>query len=84
LAHVAQFLFPALRVSLFRFRHAQQNGFALFVGFARGQIAINLRGLDLRAPIPFDHLNRLLSILRTFGHVEVKPKERRLPSRRLN
>src|SRR5947208_17174566 len=49
-------------MSLFRFCHAQKNAFALFIPFAFGQIAINLRRLDFCAPISLDHFDRLLSI----------------------
>src|SRR5437762_13821707 len=49
-------------MTLFRFSHAQKNAFALFIPFAFGQIAINLRRLDFRAPISLDHFDRLLSI----------------------
>src|SRR5947208_14993199 len=49
-------------MTLFRFSHAQKNAFALFIPFAFGQIAINLRRLDFCAPISLDHFDRLLSI----------------------
>ena len=46
-----KFLFPALRMTLLRFGHAQQNASALFVSLAGGEIAIGLRRLDFGAPV---------------------------------
>src|SRR6266513_794579 len=60
-AEVSQFLFPTLRVPLFRFRHAQQNAFAFLVPLALGQITIRLRSLHLSLPVPLDYLDGLRS-----------------------
>src|SRR6266513_2736064 len=60
-AEVSQFLFPTLRVPLFRFRHSQQNAFAFLVPLALGQITIGLRRLDLGLPVPLDYLDGLRS-----------------------
>jgi hypothetical protein len=46
-------------VAFFRFRHAEQNAFAFLVPLALSQIAICLRGLDFRLPVPLDDLDRL-------------------------
>jgi hypothetical protein len=49
-----------LRVTLFRFGHAQKNGLAFLVPLAPGQIAIGLRRLNFRLPIAFNDFYRLL------------------------
>src|SRR6266487_2324317 len=49
-------------MTLFRFCHTQKNAFPLLVPLAFGQIAINFRCLDFRAPISLDHSDSLLSI----------------------
>ena len=49
-------------MSLLRFRHTQENPFALLVSLASRQVAIYLRRLDFRAPISLDYFDRLLSI----------------------
>src|SRR5438270_5176203 len=38
-------------MTLFRLRHADENRLALFVAFARSQVAINTRGLHFGAPV---------------------------------
>jgi len=47
-------------MTLFGFRHAQENTFAFLIPLALGEIAIHLRCLDLGAPISLDHSDRLL------------------------
>ena len=59
-AEVFQLLFPALRMSFFRFCHAQEDAFAFFIPLTPGEIAIRLCRLDFRAPIALDHFDRLL------------------------
>src|SRR4029450_8649253 len=59
-AKISEFSFPALRMALFGFGHAQKNAFASLVPLAFGQIAIGLRRLDFWAPISFDDFYRLL------------------------
>jgi len=49
-------------MALFGFCHAQENPFAFLIPLAPGKIAIDLRCLDLGAPISLDHFDRLLSI----------------------
>src|SRR5207249_992360 len=50
--------------ALLRFRHTQENPFALLISLASRQVAIYLRRLHFGAPVPFDHFDRLLSIFR--------------------
>src|SRR6266567_8792246 len=72
---VSKLLLPTLRVALFRFSHAQENGFALLVVLALRQIAIGLRGLDFRLPVACDDLDCFVSILRVACHTRLKRKE---------
>jgi hypothetical protein len=60
LAEVSEFFLPALRVTFFRFGHAQKNALAFLVPLASGQIAIGLRRLDFRPPIALNDFYRLL------------------------
>ena len=68
-------------MTLFCFRHAQENALAFFIAFARRQIAISSRGLDFRLPIAPCDFNRLLRILLLGGHAALKRKEGRFPIR---
>src|SRR6266481_6865984 len=72
---VSKLLLPTLRMTLFRFGHAQENALAFLVGLALGQIAIGLRGLEFRLPVARDHLDCFLSVLRIACHTRLKRKE---------
>src|SRR5437762_7026114 len=72
---VSKLLLPTLRVALFRFGHAQKNGFALLVVLALGQVAISLRSLNFRLPVARDHGDCFLSISRIACHTRLKRKE---------
>ena len=73
-SQVAEFRFPTLSMALFRLSHAYQNGFALFIRLATGQIPIRLRRLDFRAPIALHDLESFLgsrSIVSAAGRIFV-------------
>src|SRR6266849_410381 len=54
-------------MAFFRLRHTIQNTFSFFVGLARGELAIHLRGLHFRTPVAFHHFDCLPSILLGLG-----------------
>src|SRR4030095_4115980 len=58
-SEVSEFFLPALRVTLFRFGHAQKNTLAFLVPLAFGQITIRLRGLHFGLPIAFNDFDGL-------------------------
>jgi hypothetical protein len=68
-------------MTLFRFRHAQKNGFAFFVALSFREIAIGLRSLHFRLPVAPGNIDRLLMIFLLGGHAALKRKERRFPIR---
>src|SRR6266566_716099 len=62
---ISKLLLPTLRMTLFRFGHAQKNGFALLVVLALRQVAISLRSLNFRLPVAHDHGDCFLSLRST-------------------
>src|SRR5215211_1960974 len=62
-------------MALFRFCHAQKNALTFFVGLTLREIAVRLRGLDLRLPVASCSTDRLLMIFLLGGHAALKRKE---------
>src|SRR4029077_7349319 len=62
-------------MTLFRFCHAQKNAFAFFIALTLREIAVGLRGLDLRLPVAPCSIDRLLMIFLLCGHAALKRKE---------
>src|SRR4029077_9372164 len=70
-------------MTLFRFCHAQKNAFAFFVALTLRQVAVGLRGLDFRLPVPPCSIDRLLMISLLRSHASLELKEGRFPIRLL-
>src|SRR5882724_10980115 len=70
-------------MTLFCFRHAQENALAFLIALTLGQIAIGLRSLNFRLPVARDHGDCFLSILRIACHTRLKRKELRTAQQKL-
>ena len=71
-------------MTLFRFGHAQKNGFAFFVRLSLREIAVGLRGLDFSLPVAPCSIDRLLMILVLGGHAALKRKDLQTAQQKLS
>jgi len=71
-------------MTLFRFRHAQKNTFAFFVGLPFREIAIGLRGLDFRLPVTPCSIDCFLMIVLLGSHAALKRKELQTAQQKLS